>query len=118
MGLPAKVNLQVEEKLKNVYKLPRNIEEMSVRNWWRFEGKGGGRAHAWLADQLEKRVLDTAVGNLELDAIFTIDGRTIVFDLTTRQETSHLAKTTLYTVIGSEENQLSRVQEYYWAAKY
>jgi Domain of unknown function (DUF4157) len=118
MGLPAKVNLQVEQKLKNVYKLPSNIEKMSVRDWLRFEGKGGGRAHAWLADQLEKRVLDTAVGNLELDAIFTIDGRTIVFDLTTRQETSHLAKTTLYTVIGSEENQLYRVQEYYWAAKY
>ena len=118
MGLPAKVNLQVEQKLKNVYRLPSDIEAMSVRDWLRFEGKGGGRAHAWLADQLETRVLDTTVGNLELDAIFTIDGRTIVFDLTTRQETSHLAKTTLYTVIGSEENQIYRVQEYYWAAKY
>jgi len=118
MGLPAKVNLPVEQKLTNVFKLPSNIEDMTVRDWLKFEGKGGGRAHAWLADALEKRVLDTAVGNLELDAIFTVDGRTIVFDLTTREKFSHLAKTTLYTVIGSEENQLYRVQEYYWAAKY
>ena len=44
------------------------------------------------------------MGNLELDAIFTIDGRTIVFDLRTREEASHLAKTTLYTVIGSVDS--------------
>jgi hypothetical protein len=118
MDLPAKVQMQVEQKLKNVYKLPSNVENMTVRDWLKFEGKGGGAAHGWLADALEKRVLDTTVGNLELDAIFTIDGHTIVFDLTTRQESSHLAKTLLYTVIGSEDNRLYRIQEYYWAAKY
>jgi hypothetical protein len=118
MDLPAKVQMQVEQKLKNVYKLPSNVENMTVRDWLKFEGKGGGAAHGWLADALEKRVLDTTVGNLELDAIFTIDGHTIIFDLTTRQESSHLAKTLLYTVIGSEDNRLYRIQEYYWAAKY
>ena len=106
----------MEQKLKNVYRLPSNIEEMSVREW--FEGKGGGKAHAWLADSLEKRVLDTAVGNLELDAIFTTDGRTIVLDLTTQQYSHNVAKIMLYAVIGNKENRLYRVQEYYWAAKY
>ncbi len=118
LKLPSNVEVQVEQKLKNVFSIPKNVQKKTVREWLQFQGKGGGRAHEWLAKFLDKDVLDTAVGELKLDAVFQVEGQTIVFDLTSREAESHLAKTTLYSLIGSEENQLSRVQEYYWAQSY
>ncbi len=118
LKLPSNVEVQVEQKLKNVFSIPKNVQKKTVREWLQFQGKGGGRAHDWLAKFLDKDVLDTAVGELKLDAVFQVEGQTIVFDLTSREAESHLAKTTLYSLIGSEENQLSRVQEYYWAQSY
>ncbi len=118
LKLPSNVEVQVEQKLKNVFSIPKNVQKKTVRAWLQFEGKGGGRAHEWLTKFLDKDVLDTAVGELKLDAVFQVEGQTIVFDLTSREANSHLAKTTLYSLLGSEENQLSRVQEYYWAQSY
>ncbi len=118
MGLPASVKADVEQKLTHVYGLPDDIAQMTVRDWLVFEGRGGGRAHAWLSGGLPKQVLDTQVGELKVDAIFTAGAQTIVFDLTSRERDSHVAKTLLYTLIGSRDGQLHRVQEYYWAAKY
>jgi hypothetical protein len=118
LGISSKITVEIEKPLRNVVSMPSNIRKMKVSDWLNFEGKGGGKAHAWLAGSLDRRVLDTAVGDLELDAMFHIDGRTVVFDLTSQQSASHLAKTTLYTVITTEDNELARIQEYYWARRY
>jgi len=118
LKLPSTIDVQVEQQLKNVFNIPKNVQKKTVREWLQFEGKGGGRAHDWLVPYLDRRVLDTAVGELKLDAVFRVEGQTIIFDLTSRESASHLAKSTLYSLLGSEENQLSRVQEYYWAQSY
>jgi len=108
--LPPGVAIQVEQPLRVFANLPPQILGMTVRDWLR----SAGRAHAWLESSLPSSVLNTTIGNLRVDAAATVADQSVIFDLTSRERESHLAKTTLYTVLLAEEGKITRVQEYYW----
>ena len=106
MQLPADVAIEVEKALSTFATLPSKL----VLDWLHDEGA----AYAWLEDALPTKLLTTNIQDLRVDAYLSTGDHSIMFDLTSRERASHLAKTMLYAALLAREGKISRVQEYYW----
>jgi hypothetical protein len=101
---------RVELNLQLFNTLSPTVLGRTVEQWFQNEGQ----AHAWLRNSIPASVRNTLIADLRPDFAISVDGQTIVFDLTSRERDTHLAKTLLYSLLQATEGQLMRVQEYYW----
>jgi hypothetical protein len=102
---------RVELNLQVFNTLSPTVLQRTVDDWFQHEGQ----AHAWLRDSIPASVRNTLIADLRPDFAISIEGQTIVFDLTSRERATHLAKTLLYSLLQSgADGGLMRVQEYYW----
>lgn len=76
------------------------------------------KASPWgktFGDALPENLLNKTIGQLEPDLVLiTPDGNLIVWDLTPRSETEHLAKTMLYAHILGGNNRITQIGESYY----
>jgi hypothetical protein len=107
---PAGTVPRVELNLQLFNTLSPTVLQRTVDQWFQNEG----RAHAWLRNSIPAAVRNTVIANLRPDFAISVNGQTVLFDLTSRENPTHLAKTLLYSLLQETDGQLMRVQEYYW----
>ncbi|MGH2997606.1 MAG: hypothetical protein ACRDM9_14915, partial [Gaiellaceae bacterium] len=106
--LPKGWRIAVEEPLGNVGGAGRQ----TVRQWLRKRGDLNQ-----LLDELPPKVLDQRISGLTPDVVLEApNGSKLVWDLTSKSQSEHLAKTRLYTEALAEEGVAIRVAETYWGA--
>jgi hypothetical protein len=97
--------------LKDILPLPPATLRLTVRQWFKLHPE-----YKWLEEALPRELLEkTKIGKLKPDlAIRQPDGSVIIWDLTSRSDTAHFAKTTLYAYIAAKEGVLVSFAETYW----
>ncbi len=109
-GFPPGAIPRVELTLQAFGTLPPDVLQRTVDQWFQNEGQ----AYQWLRSSIPQSVLNSRVADIRPDFEISVGGNNIVFDLTSRERESHLAKTMLYAALLAREGQRTRVQEYYW----
>ena len=100
---------QAEMKVKELLPPDHPARGQSVRQF--LEGRGDKA----LIESLPDSVLKSKIDNLQLDMLARMpDGSILVWDLTSKEQVAHLAKTMLYSRIFEESGVLVRVGETFW----
>jgi hypothetical protein len=103
-------NITTNQALRTFGNLPAGTADMTVAAYLQ------ANPHlSWLRGSLSDRVLNSTVGDLRPDlAAQGPGGRRLLWDLTSRSSEEHLAKSTLYSHILSQDNTMTRTAETYW----
>lgn len=104
-----------EQQLKKIVDMEPAKQNSTVREY--LDATYAGWKNSELG-ALEKSVLDSTIGDLKPDLIVKLpDGQLLIWDLTSQQRETHIAKTMFYNLLVSREVEgraLSKISESYW----
>lgn len=99
-----------EEPLQAVGGVAPRLLRLSVRAYLNADG----RHLDWLRPHVSG-LLDSTIGDIRPDLFIRApDGSVTIWDLTSREQQEHLAKTILYANLLTSANQLAHIGETYW----
>jgi hypothetical protein len=107
---PAGWQVVAEQPLRTIGWLSPGLLKLSIRQYL----DGPGQHLRWLRSQLSTP-LYAKVGDIKPDLLIRRpDGVVTIWDLTSREQQEHMAKTVLYANLLTRDNQLARIGETYW----
>jgi hypothetical protein len=102
--------IHAEEPLHAIGGLSPRLLRLSVRSFLDVEGQ----RLDWLRPHVSGQ-LDSRIGDIKPDLFIRApDGAVTIWDLTSREQQEHLAKTVLYANLLTSDNQLAHIGETYW----
>lgn len=110
-GNTAGWTIAAEQRIDDFAHVPQRVKDMTIREFVRQAPE-----LAVYEDELGRifRSLDSRVGDKVPDLVIRGQNQTIVWDLTARSTTEHLAKTLFYAHVLREGGQLVHIGETYW----
>jgi hypothetical protein len=107
---PAGWQIEADQPLRAIGGLSSQLLRLSVREYL----DGAGQHLGWLRPQLSA-LLDSKIGDIKPDLFIRGPDRVVtIWDLTSREQQEHVAKTILYANLLTADNQLARIGETYW----
>ena len=111
-GMAAKLDIAVERRLGDFAHIPASVKKMTIKQFI------DANPHFGLDEAALKRVfrdIETqTIERLKPDLVIESDVLRVVWDLTARNNTEHLAKTMFYTAVLDDGKKLTQIAETYW----